>query len=238
MTDPGEDTARAAARSVGMRAVLMRRATWGWAVAGLVLAFVVGSAYAWALRGTGDWHTGLPWERALMLRIHALGEPRQLDLVMLSLPWTGTNLTLLPVMVVAAVRLMRRGRGELAAQLLVVTAGSYLLNLGLKHAFDRARPDLWPPRGQFAWPSFPSGHAIVGVSMFYTLAILLHRERGWRWPYVAATVLLLVNLYSRVYLGVHWPTDVIAGVLIGAVWLLCTLLAFRPEHAEILRRTE
>ena len=225
----------AAARRIGVRDVLKRRATWGWMLAGMAIAFVVGAAYASVLRGTGEWASGLAWERALMLRVHALGEPPILEAVMLTLPWTGTNLTLMPIIVGVAIWLSRRGRGELAAQLLLVEAGCYFLNLLLKHAFDRPRPDLWPPRGQYAWPSFPSGHAIIAVALFFTIAIMLHRERGWRWPYAAAAILMSINLYSRIYLGVHWPTDVIAGLLIGVVWLVCTLIAFRPPEARSWR---
>src|SRR5688500_13749551 len=176
MTDAAKFTDEAAARRVGVRDVLKRRATWGWILAGMAIAFAVGAAYASVLRGTGEWDTGLAWERALMLRVPAFGEPPLVDAVMLTLPWTGTNLTLLPIIIGAAVWLSRRGRGELAAQLLLVEAGCYFLYLALKHGFDRPRPDLWPLRGQYAWPSFPSGHAIIAVALFFTIAILLHRE--------------------------------------------------------------
>ena len=64
--------------------------------------------------------------------------------------------------------------------------------------------------------------------MYFTIARVLHRERGWRWPYVVSAVMLVVNLYSRLYLGVHWPTDVIGGALLGLAWLLMVAYAFRP----------
>ena len=106
--------------------------------------------------------------------------------------------------------------------------GSLILNAVLKAAFDRPRPELWEHRGQYQWASYPSGHAIVGVSVMFTIAILLHRERGWLWPFAAATCVLILNLYSRLYLGVHWPTDIIGGLVVGSAWLLITLYAFRP----------
>jgi len=155
--------------------------------------------------------------------------PRILDLIMLSLPWLGTNLTVLPVLVAVSLWLwLRKGRGDLALHLLIACVGSLVLNAVLKDVFSRPRPDLWPHRGQFKWASYPSGHAIVAVAVYFTVARLLHREREWRWPYVVATAMLVVNLYSRLYLGVHWPTDIIGGALLGLVWLLAVEYAFRP----------
>jgi len=118
--------------------------------------------------------------------------------------------------------------------------GSLILNAALKDAFGRPRPELWSHRGQYQWAAYPSGHAIVGVAVFFTIALILHREREWRWPFVAATMLLVVNLYSRLYLGVHWPTDVLGGLLVGLAWLAVTQYAFsafwRREHAAVGER--
>ena len=197
-------------------------------VAGLVLAAVVGVLFALLVQSRGDWAVGLPWERALMLSIDRT-VPTFFDWVMLSLPWLGTNLTLFPIIAAVSLWLWRKkGRGELALQLLVLVVGSLVLNAALKAIFDRPRPELWEHRGQFAWASYPSGHAIVGVAIYFTVARMLLRERSWRWPYVVATLMLAVVLYSRLYLGVHWPTDVIGGLLLGFVWLAVVEIAFRP----------
>jgi len=206
-------------------------------VAGLVLSTAAGVVYALRLEATGDWRIGLPWERALMLWIDR-GVPVAFDWLMLGLPWLGTNLTLLPIIALVSFWLWRKkGRGELALQLIIVSLGSLIVNAALKDAFGRPRPDLWEHRGQYAWSSYPSGHAIVCVSVFFTIALMLFRERGWRWPFAAATTLMVVVLYSRLYLGVHWPTDVVGGVLIGLVWLATTQYAFAPfRHPHVLVR--
>ena len=186
----------------------------------------MGALYALWLESSGDWRVGLPWERALMLGIDR-DVPRAFDWMMLGLPWLGTNLTLLPIIATFSVWAWRRkGRGDLGLQLVVVSLGGLVMNSVLKNLFDRPRPDLWEHRGQYAWSSYPSGHAIVCTSVFFTIALMLYRERGWRWPFIAAATLMLVVLYSRLYLGVHWPTDVIGGFLLGAVWLAVTQYAF------------
>jgi len=207
-------------------------------VAGLVLSTAAGVVYALRLEATGDWRIGLPWERAMMLWIDR-GVPVAFDWLMLGLPWLGTNLTLLPTIALVSFWLWRKkGRGELALQLIIVSLGSLIVNAALKDAFDRPRPELWEHRGQYAWSSYPSGHAIVCVSVFFTIALMLFRERGWRWPFAAATTLMVVVLYSRLYLGVHWPTDVVGGVLIGLVWLATTQYAFAPfRHPHVLVRS-
>jgi len=199
-------------------------------VVGLLVAFAVGAAVALLLQSSGDWSEGLAWERALLLGIDQ-SAPGVLDWIMLSLPWLGTNLTLAPIIAVVALWLWRKkGRGDLALELVIVVLGSLILNAVLKDVFNRPRPDLWPRRGQFAWAAYPSGHAIIGIAVYFSITAMLFRELQWRWPFAVATALLAVSIYSRLYLGVHWPTDVLGGLLLGAVWLAFVQLAFRPFH--------
>lgn len=120
----------------------------------------------------------------------------------------------------------------LAAHLAVAQLGSWLLNPALKFSLPRARPDLFELRGQHDLPGYPSGHAIAVVAVGFTAAYLIHRSGHGRWGWWAAGVLFLLNAYSRVYLSVHWPTDVIGGALAGFVWMLGVLWAFRPVEAQ------
>ena len=203
---------------------------WLTIAAGFALAFLTGMAIAAWVKQYGDWHDGMRWERELMLALH-LPLPRWLDLLIYIVPWTGTNISLIPGVLVAVVWLWRRAhRPHLAMRLLVVQVGSYLLNPALKDLYDRARPDLFARRGWYGWSSYPSGHAIASVAVLLTIAIMLRDERGWRWPFVVAALLIPLSLYSRLYLGVHWPTDVIGGALVGLVWLAMTTVAFREGH--------
>ncbi len=207
----------------------VRRATvrWWLVAAGWLSGLVLSSVYALWLRHSGDWSGGLAWERTVLQAIPR-PMPRPIDAIMLYMPWLGTNFTLLPAALLGALWLARRGRRDLALQLAVVQVGTLALHQSIKALFDRPRPELWERRGQFAQASYPSGHMVTIIATMFTVAVLLHRERGWRWPYIAASALLVISAYSRLYLGVHWPADIVGGALAGAAWLVATLLAFRP----------
>jgi undecaprenyl-diphosphatase len=196
-------------------------------VAAFALSFLIGTAYARYIQSFGAWDKGLPWERALMVRVHH-PLPLLLDKSMLVFQWFGTNITLIPAIALIGWWLWKRERRpHLAVQLLIVQLGSYLLNPSLKALFDRHRPELFEQRGWYGFSSYPSGHAIASISVLFTLATVLHRAKGWTWPYVAAIPIIFASIYSRLYLSVHWPTDIIGGVVVGLTWLAATMYAFR-----------
>ena len=118
------------------------------------------------------------------------------------------------------------------AMILVLAAvgGGLLLSLLLKRGFDRPRPDLVPRLSYVYTASFPSGHSMMSAVTYLTLGALLARLQTTRRLKVYLIVLpVLVTLavgVSRVYLGVHWPTDVLAGWAAGSAWaLMCWLAA-------------
>lgn len=217
-------------------AIAWWRQRWGAILVGYTLAFVVGVICARVTMSAGqaDWKNGLPWERALLIRMHT-PLPPVVDHLMLVFPWFGTNISLIPgIGLICWWLWAKRGEPHLGVRLAVVQLGSYLLNPSLKAMFGRPRPELFERRGWYGWSSYPSGHAIASISVLITLAIILHRVKGWTWPYYVFIPIMLASLYSRIYLAVHWPTDVIAGIVVGVVWLAATMYAFRDRSGEVL----
>jgi undecaprenyl-diphosphatase len=124
-----------------------------------------------------------------------------------------------------------------AAALLVLFSiiGGALLGPLLKIGFERPRPDLVAHLVEVHSASFPSGHALLSAVTYLTLGALLARVVGERrlkiYVLTTAVVLTLLVGFSRVYLGVHWPTDVLAGWLVGAVWaVLCWRIALALQR--------
>ncbi|MBU8542067.1 phosphatase PAP2 family protein [Roseomonas sp. ROY-5-3] len=119
-----------------------------------------------------------------------------------------------------------------AAGLLLAAVGSgIIVSTLLKNAFERARPDLVPHGSYVATASFPSGHSMMAAVVYLTLGALLARVEpdGRVKVFVLCCAVLLTLLVgiSRVYLGVHWPTDVLAGWTVGAGWALLFWLMAR-----------
>lgn len=112
----------------------------------------------------------------------------------------------------------RRLREGLFAGLAVV--GSALLDMAAKHSFARVRPNLWNSIAPETTYSFPSGHAMGSMTLACVVVLLCWPTR-WRWPValVSAVFVVLVGL-SRIYLGVHYPSDILAGWTAALVWTI------------------
>jgi len=121
------------------------------------------------------------------------------------------------------------------------TLGGLIVSTILKHWFERPRPDIVPHLSPTYTSSFPSGHSLLSATVFLTLGALLGRfVQEFRlkayFLIVALTLTFLVGL-SRVYLGVHWPTDVLAGWCAGLAWAtLCWLVARSLQHRRAVQQ--
>lgn len=196
-------------------------------------AWAIGIGFGYGLKRTHWWDTGAPWERGVLRYFDATSLPRWLDQATLSSVYIGTNLVILPAMLAFGLWLWRVRRTPLTSiHLLVVCVGALSMNSTMKYLLDRDRPTLAEPRGLYAWTSYPSGHLILTTALYFTGALMLRRARGWRWPFVVAALVVLITSYSRLYLSVHWPTDLIGGLLVGFVWLIGTWTAFTSFDAR------
>ncbi|WP_070153345.1 phosphatase PAP2 family protein [Sphingobium phenoxybenzoativorans] len=177
----------------------------------LVLAIALAQRWGWLrpfnhglMGGAGAW------------RDTAIGPP--VTLTMVGLSEIGDTAARIGMSLVACAMLFWRGRGRQTVWLVLVVVGGTLLNAGLKQVFAAPRPDLLPHLDIVKSYSFPSGHASGNMIFFGALAMLI--GRGWAWT--AASAMILAIGFSRVWLGVHWPTDVLAGWILGMGWLfLC-----------------
>lgn len=146
----------------------------------------------------------------------------------------GTTLVVVVTLVTVAAFVFHKKRRHA-----LVMAGAVLLawlsSDVTKALYDRMRPDLVPHGAYVYSGSFPSGHSTLAAATYLTLAMLVAsletRRRSKALAYgLAGTVLVAVG-FSRVYLGVHWPSDVLAGWCLGAAWALAAWIALRMLHA-------
>jgi undecaprenyl-diphosphatase len=140
---------------------------------------------------------------------------------------------------IAAVALTR-GRPRLAWQVVAGALGGISAELYFKRVFRRDRPTLLAHLEEVQSSSFPSGHSMAASSLYLTLAFVASRSRrlrGHRTALLTGAGALATSVgASRVYLGVHWPTDVLGGLTLGTAWACITEAAFDLTGAERVER--
>jgi undecaprenyl-diphosphatase len=169
-----------------------------------------------ALRTTADPADplGPPWLEEAARDLTALGSYAVLGIVVLA----------------SALYLLFTGKRNAALMVVTAIAGGILIVSALKLGFARPRPDIVPPLARVFTTSFPSSHAALSAAVYLTLGALLARlaaARPARIYFVGLAIgLTLVVGVSRVYLGLHYPTDVLAGWCVGAAWaMICWTVA-------------
>ncbi len=162
------------------------------------------------------------FDRATLLWIND-HSPEWLDGPMHLVTALGYSWVVLPLLAVAVLVFYLKGWRLSAVLLLVSTAGGVFLTTVLKAVFRRARPEFFDSGYTASFYSFPSGHATVAVGFYGALTLILaYRLRGFaRWAVVSGGLLLVLLIgFSRLYLGVHYPTDVLAGFLAAPLWVI------------------
>ena len=213
------ETRREIVRWVADRLTMIAAA---WLAGGLAIsAFVI-----WAFTELADIVVegeSRAFDRAVLLWIHTTF-PGWLDAPMRIVTALGYYWFVLLLLVVVVSLFYQRAWKLSAILLLVSTAGSAVLTTVLKSVFQRARPELFDSGYHASFYSFPSGHATVAVGLYGMLTLVLaYRLRGRaRWAVAVSGILVVLLIgFSRLYLGVHYPTDIVAGYLAALLWLVC-----------------
>jgi len=181
-------------------------------LAGFLLAVLVlagsDAVILHALRAPAAW-----FDQTVRMEVHAWATPA-LTLAMRILTWLGATVTLLVCALAASVGLWRRGFRQRASIPPLAVALAELLTESTKYVVRRPRPEpFFGLRAPDSW-SFPSGHSLDSMLCYLVFAAALQPLIGSRYR-LAVAIALMVGL-TRVYLGVHWPTDVLTGWAAGA----------------------
>lgn len=184
-------------------------------------------------------------DRALLLALRSPGDPnepigpRWFEEAMRDITALGGFTLLTVTVIVATLMLIFHDRRREAAVFAVTVILAQVSSEVLKAIYDRARPDLVTHGGYVYSQSFPSGHSTMAAVTFFTLATVVAsveaRKRTKALIYGLAIAFVVLVGVSRVYLGVHWPTDVVGGWALGATWALAAwialgLLGVRPRR--------
>ncbi len=140
----------------------------------------------------------------------------------------GTPVVVGLALIATTVEMVRKPSRAVPLFMALVVVGQFALSNGIKYVVERARPDVSRLTG-FAGTSFPSGHSTAASATFAAIALILTRNRSRRAKIAGAAIaagLAVVVACTRVFLGVHWFTDVLAGLLLGWGWFAVCSIAF------------
>ena len=159
------------------------------------------------------------FDSAVLLGIYQYSSPT-LNEIILRVTNLGGVLGVLGLGAVAVGIYLWRRKWQACVQIIAGIGGAGLLNFFLKLIFSRDRPELWDQLIIETNHSFPSGHAMLSSALAFSLVVVLWHTK-WRWvAFVLATIYIFAIGFTRLYLGVHYPTDVVAGWCVSAAWVL------------------
>lgn len=172
---------------------------------------------------------GFPWDVPILLAIHSMANP-QLDFLAVTLTKLGVFWGVFPVATIIALALFIRRRWRSLTYLITTLLGSIVINRTAKVLLHRVRPHLWEsPAPEFDY-GFPSGHAMSSMTLVAVLVILSWNSR-WRWWVLAVgTFFVLVIGWTRLYLGVHYPSDILAGWMASIAWAVGVSWIVKPRR--------
>ena len=173
------------------------------------------------------------FDKTILLWIHSFANPT-LDRIMLFITSLGDPNTVVVIVTITLALLLWRRYYQEAKIFFVDCLGGVVLSYGLKLVFGKTRPDLWQSSITETSYSYPSGHALGSTILYGFLAyILATRYRQFSWLiYTLAGLLIFAIGLSRLYLGVHWPSDIIGGYCIGFLWVMFCITMLKLQKMK------
>lgn len=174
---------------------------------------------------------GFPWDVQILLKIHGRPSP-QLDVFASTLTKFGVFWGVFPVAGAIAIILLVQRKWRSLAYLIPTLLGSIIINRTAKVLLHRVRPHLWPSPSPELDFGFPSGHAMSSMTLVAALVILTWGTR-WFWVVlIFGTIFVFAIAWTRLYLGVHYPSDILAGWMASIAWAVGVSLLIRPHKTK------
>ncbi|WP_414572243.1 phosphatase PAP2 family protein [Nostoc sp. CCY 9925] len=170
---------------------------------------------------------GFPWDVPTLLAVHSTQNP-QLDVLAVMLARIGSPWTSSVMAAAIAFILLLQKRWRSLAYVLTISLGSVIISRTGKELMHRVRPHLWDsiaPELSFA---FPSGHAIASITLVAILLILSWATPWRRLVFIFGSLYVIAIAWCRVYLGVHFPSDILAGWMVALAWAIGVSLIIKP----------
>jgi membrane-associated phospholipid phosphatase len=173
------------------------------------------------------------FDTTFLLWLHHFANPN-LDHLMLFLTNLGNPSTVVIVAGITVLLLWWRSYREEAKVFVFACLGGLILNTGLKLFFSKPRPELWHRLISEKSFSFPSGHALGSMVLYGFIAyeLAIHYPHLSKVIYSLTVILIVAIGVSRLYLGVHWPTDIMAGYGVGFLWLMICITMLKLQRLE------
>jgi membrane-associated phospholipid phosphatase len=192
-----------------------------------LLIFVELAIAVWQNEGS------LSWDISILLAIHQIAQTR-LDSFAATLTELGTSWGVVPVTAIVALILLLSRRWRQSIYLLTAILGSYAISFTAKILLHRSRPSLW----ELSYPlpldyAFPSGHAMLSMTLVVALIVLSWGSRWSAFVSIFGTIFAVAIGWTRMYLGVHFPSDVLGGWMLAIAWVMTVSLLLGIRSSRV-----
>jgi membrane-associated phospholipid phosphatase len=181
------------------------------------------------------------FNRDTLLAIHTYATPT-LDSVAMALTQLGSVPAVIVIGAIVGWLLRRAGRRIDVWALVAVLGGGGILSITLKSVFGLDRPDVFQPLYHPMGQSFPSGHSLISYCLYGYIAVWLvasNLRNPLRWLGAIACIVLATTIaLTRLYIGVHWPSDILAGLLVATFWLTACFIGRQIARTRVGRRVD